>query len=207
MRLGVLGLVADQAAGDLAAGLVADHHRVALVEAALDAPHARRPAGSCRAAPPPPRRRPPPAPRPAPGSRRSRPCRPRPGVVEASITVARSPSSTACSGDGAAAQRDHRGAAGGAGDPGGGELGGHAAGADPGAGVGPAGHGLDLRRQPRHAGQMLGGRIAPRDRRCRARPRPTAAPARPRRSSAPRGRPAGRCRRSGSPRSPPCRSR
>ena len=189
-------------AGDLVAGLVADHDRVVLlVEAAFGAAHAGgqqalaaphglepRPASTTR------------APAKSPASRRSRPCRPPRASSRARSPWRCSPSSTAPQrapggfrevitvAQPAARWRSARRPA----------CGGHAARAHACARVGAAGHGLDLRRQAGHAGKMLGGRSCGGDRRCRGRPRPDSRTSRVRADHlGDAGGQAGRCRRSG----------
>ena len=86
-----------------------------------------------------------------------------------------------------------------------GDLGRHAAGAH--GGRRAARHGLDLGRDARDLGDERRGACPGSGRRCTGRRRPRAAAGSPRSSSARRAPRAGRCRRSGSRRSRPCRSR
>ena len=145
--------IADQAARDLVAGLVADHHSFAFFEGALDGANAggqqafaaAHGGGGARVHAQDPGRR-----------QRSGD----PGLVGGGRCGGRfddcrlGPLLHGRQGRGPRAQRDNRGAARRRGDPGGGQLGGHAAGAHAGGQVGPAGHGLQLRGQPGDTGDQ-----------------------------------------------------
>ena len=103
------------------------------------------------------------------------------------------------------AGRDDHVGAGGQRDLAGLDLGDHAAARQLGAGA--AGHGLDLGRDLAHLSEALGAGAAAGRQRCRARRRRRAAPGNRRSSCWRRAPTGGRCRRSGSRRWPPCRSR
>ena len=157
-RPGVGGIIADQAARQLQPRLVAQHHAVALFEPAVDGADACRqqalaPSHRCRRA----------------GVQAQRSGRGQrsgdPGLVGCGRRGGRrddggqSPILDGLQGSGSGAQGDQGRAAGGAGDPRRGQLGGHAADSNPGADVGPAGHGFDLGRQLGDAGHMPGAGI------------------------------------------------
>ena len=139
----VVGIVGAQALGDVVAVGVAHDHRIAALERALDAvtPAGSRllPRRSARAAPASIRSTPIAASAPAIQSLRARR-----GLARATKRVQGPPAASRASGRALDARGDDHGAAGAGGDPGGGELADHAAGA--GEAAGAAGHRLDLRR-------------------------------------------------------------
>ena len=196
MRAASSRIVGDEAAAEHDAVAVADRHRIAAREAALDAPHADRQQARAARAAPARRRRPRAACRAARARRRSRSCGPSTGFDGVRNQVQRAPSAMRRSGFlRAPVGDDHVGAAGGR-DLARLDLGAHAAAGELGGGA--ARHRLDRRRDALDDRECA----APRDRTpaapCRGRRCRRAAPGDRRRSSSRRARRGGRCRRSGS---------